>query len=97
MLRARAEEGLASALFLLRSDLSAAPDHARAAVALAEQVGDTGMQIAALSQFGLVDAVTGGNEWRAALRARPGARGAHGARSDRRQRDLRSRRRPDLG
>ncbi len=46
-LRARAEEGLASALFLLRSDLSAAADHARAAVGLAEQAGDPGMEIAA--------------------------------------------------
>lgn len=66
-LRARAEEGLASALFLLRRDLSAAADHARAAVALAEQAGDPGMEIAGLSQLGLVDAVTGGDEWRAAL------------------------------
>ena len=41
-LRARAEEGLASALFLLRSDLSAAADHARAAVALAETSGEPG-------------------------------------------------------
>ena len=41
-LRARAEEGLASALFLLRSDLSAAADHARAAVALAEASGGCG-------------------------------------------------------
>ena len=49
VLRARAEEGLASALFLLRSDLSAAADHARAAVALAGQAGDAGMEIAALS------------------------------------------------
>ena len=64
-LRARAEEGLASALFLLRRDLSAAADHARAAVALAGQAGDAGMEIAALSQLGLVDAVTGGDEWRA--------------------------------
>ena len=64
---ARAEEGLASALFLLRSDLSAAAGHGRTAVALAEQVGNPGMEIAALSQVALVDAVTGGNEWRAAV------------------------------
>ena len=67
LLKARAEEGLASALFLLRTDLSEAADHARAAVSLAEQVGDRGMQVAALSEFALVDAVTGGNEWRPTL------------------------------
>ena len=66
-LRARAEEGLASALFLLRSDLSAAAGHARTAVALAGQAGTSGMEIAALSQLALVDAVTGGNEWGAAV------------------------------
>jgi DNA-binding CsgD family transcriptional regulator len=66
VLLARAEEGLASALFLLRSDLSAAAGHARSAVALAEQAGNPGMEIAALSQVVLIDAVTGGNEWRAA-------------------------------
>ena len=66
-LRARAEEGLASALFLLRRDLSTAHDHARAAVALAEQAGDPGMEIAALSELALVDAVTGGSEWKRAL------------------------------
>ncbi len=67
VLRARAEEGVSSALLLLRRDLSAAVDHARAAVTLAEQVGDRGMQVVALGQFGLVDAVTGGSEWRPAL------------------------------
>ena len=67
VLMARAEEGLASVLFLLRSDLSAAADHARAAVALAEQAGDRGIQVAGLSEFALVDAVTGGSEWRPAL------------------------------
>ena len=67
VLRGRAEEGLASALLLLRSDLSTALDHARAAVSLAEQVGDRGMQVAGLSQLGLIDAVTGGSEWRPAL------------------------------
>ncbi len=65
--RARADEGLASALFLLRSDLPAAADHARAAVALARQARDPGMEIAALSQLGLVDAVMGGHEWEAAV------------------------------
>ena len=34
-LRARIEDGLASALFLLRTDLSTAAEHARAAVELA--------------------------------------------------------------
>ena len=66
-LRARVEEGLASALFMIRRDLPAAADHARAAVALAGQVGEPATQIAALSQLGLVDAVRGGNEWRLAL------------------------------
>ncbi len=66
-LRARAEEGLSSALFLLRSDLSAAAGHARTAVALAEQAGTSGTEIAALSQLVLVDAVAGGDEWGAAV------------------------------
>lgn len=67
-LRARTEEGLASVLFLLRTDLSAAADHAQAGVELARQVGDPAMEIAALSEFALVDAVTGGTQWRASLR-----------------------------
>jgi DNA-binding CsgD family transcriptional regulator len=66
-LRARIEEGLASALFLMRRDLAAAADHARVAVALAGRAGDGPTQIAGLSELGLVDAVTGGNEWRLAL------------------------------
>jgi DNA-binding CsgD family transcriptional regulator len=66
-LQAHAEEGLASVLFLLRTDLSAAADHARAGVRLAQQVGDRAVEIAAISQLGLVDAVTGGTQWRASL------------------------------
>jgi DNA-binding NarL/FixJ family response regulator len=66
-LRARIEDGLASALFLMRSDLSAAAEHAHAAVSLAEQAGEPGTQIACLSQLGMIDAVTGGHEWREAL------------------------------
>ena len=67
MLRARIEEGLSSALFLLRTDLPAAAEHARAAVRLAEEAGDRHIEIAALSVLGLVDAVTGGSDWRQAL------------------------------
>jgi DNA-binding NarL/FixJ family response regulator len=67
-LRAHTEEGLASVLFLLRTDLSAAADHARTAVELSHQVGDDAMEIAALSALGLVDAVTGGSGWRESLR-----------------------------
>jgi DNA-binding CsgD family transcriptional regulator len=66
-LQARIEEGLASCLFLMRSDLAAAADHARAAVALAERAGDRPTRIGGLSELGLIDAVRGGNEWRLAL------------------------------
>jgi DNA-binding CsgD family transcriptional regulator len=66
-LRARIEEGLASALFLLRTDLSAAAAHARAGVKLAQQAGEPALEIAALSELALVDAVTGGKEWEQAL------------------------------
>ena len=67
VLRARIEEGLASVLFLLRTDLPAAAGHARAAVDLAREAGDSAMEIAALSVLSLIDAVTGGSEWRQAL------------------------------
>ena len=50
-LRARIEEGLASALFLMRKDLPAAAEHARAAVSLADEAGDVVSQIAALSEL----------------------------------------------
>ena len=66
-LRARTEEGLASALMLLRRDLPAAAEHARAAVTYAEAAGDGAMEIAALSQLVLIEALTGGREWRAAV------------------------------
>jgi DNA-binding CsgD family transcriptional regulator len=66
-LRARIEEGLASALFLMRKDLPAAAEHARAAVSLADEAGDVVTTIAALSEVALVDAVSGGSEWRPAL------------------------------
>jgi len=66
-LRSRSEEGLASALLLLRRDLPAAAEHARAAVTYAEEAGDRTMEIAALQQLVLVDALTGGREWRAAV------------------------------
>ena len=67
VLRARCEEGLASTLLEMRADLSAAADHARAAVRFARQASDPALEIAALSAFALVDAVTGGSEWRVAL------------------------------
>jgi tetratricopeptide (TPR) repeat protein len=66
-LRARCEEGLASALLELRTDLRAAGDHARSAVELAQRTRDGVLEIAALSELALVDAVTGGNEWPQAL------------------------------
>ena len=66
-LRARIEEGLASALFLMRRDLPAAADHARAAVALAERAGKAATQIAGLGELSLIDAVRGGHEWRPTL------------------------------
>jgi len=62
-LRARSEEGLASALLLLRRDLAAAAEHARAAVTSAEAAGDRALEIAALSQLVLVEGLTGGREW----------------------------------
>jgi tetratricopeptide (TPR) repeat protein len=77
-LRAKIEDGLASALFLMRSDLSAAAGHARAAVSLAEQAGEPGTQIACLSQLGMIDAVTGGHEWREALELGRGLEGRAG-------------------
>ncbi len=67
VLRARIEEGLASVLFLLRTDLPEAAGHARAAVDLAREAGDSAMEIAALSVLSLIDAVTGGSDWRQAL------------------------------
>jgi DNA-binding CsgD family transcriptional regulator/DNA polymerase III delta prime subunit len=66
-LQSRCEEGLASALLLLRRDLPAAAEHARAAVTYAKEAGDVVMEIAALQQLVLVDALTGGREWRAAV------------------------------
>jgi DNA-binding CsgD family transcriptional regulator len=65
-LMSRSEEGLASALLLLRRDLAAAAEHARAAVTYAEAAGDRTMEIAGLSQLVLVDGLTGGREWKAA-------------------------------
>jgi DNA-binding CsgD family transcriptional regulator/DNA polymerase III delta prime subunit len=71
LLRARSEEGLASALLLLRRDLTAAAEHARTAVTYAKKAGDRAMEIAALSQLVLVEGLTGGREWRpAAARGR---------------------------
>jgi DNA-binding CsgD family transcriptional regulator len=66
-LQARLHSGLADALFLMRTDLTTAAEHARSAVSLAEQIGDRSVQIEALGTLGLVDAITGGMEWRGIL------------------------------
>jgi DNA-binding CsgD family transcriptional regulator/tetratricopeptide (TPR) repeat protein len=63
-LKARLHSGLADALFLMRTDLTTAAEHARSAVDLAEQIGDPSALIEALSTRGLVDAIIGGTEWR---------------------------------
>ena len=65
--RARSEEGLASVLFLLRADLPAATEHAEAALEFARQAGNPAMEVAALSELALIDAVTGGTQWKSAL------------------------------
>lgn len=67
-LRARLEEGLADALFLMRKDLPQAAHHARTAVALAEQLGDAAAQVAAVAAQGLIEAMIGRLGWRDALR-----------------------------
>ena len=63
-LQARLHSGLADALFLMRTDLTTAAEHAQSAVNLAEQIGDLSARIEALSTHGLVDAIIGGVEWR---------------------------------
>lgn len=54
-LRAELEEGLADALFLLRTDLVIAAEHARAAVELAERIGDRSRHVTALAEQGLIE------------------------------------------
>ena len=66
-LRAQLEDRLASALYLMRIDLPAAARHARAAVALAERIGDVSTQVTGLADQGLIEAVIGLPEWRLAL------------------------------
>jgi tetratricopeptide (TPR) repeat protein len=66
-LRAQLENGLASGLFLMRTDLPAGARHAQAAVALAEKIGDASKQVSALATQGLIEAVIGRPEWRVTL------------------------------
>ncbi len=65
-LQARIHCGLADALFVMRTELATAFEHARSAVALTE-TGDRSLRIEALATYGLVDAVTGGDDWRRTL------------------------------
>jgi DNA-binding CsgD family transcriptional regulator len=67
-LRAKLEGGLADILFLMRKDLPQAAQHARTAVALAEQTGDPSAQVTAVAQQGLIEAMIGRLGWRDALR-----------------------------
>ena len=69
LLQARLHAALADALFLMRTELTTAAEHARSAVTLAERAGDRSAQIEALATHGLVDAITGGLEWRSILPA----------------------------
>ena len=50
----------------MRTELTTAVEHARFAVALTE-TGDQSLRIEALATYGLVDAITGGDEWRRTL------------------------------
>lgn len=66
-LQARLHSGLADALFLMRTDLTTAAEHAQSAVSLAEQIGDRSARIESLATYGLVDAIIGGVVWRETL------------------------------
>ena len=96
-LRARSEEGLASALFLLRTDLAAAAGARPRGGHLCRTGGRPSTRDRCSQR-----ARTGrrGDGWRrveGGPRARPGTRGANGARPDHLQRHLHPRRRPHLG
>ena len=66
-LRSVLEDGIAAALFLMREDLPAAAEHARAAVDFADRIGDASAKMMALGNQGLIDAVLGREEGRTAL------------------------------
>jgi DNA-binding CsgD family transcriptional regulator len=66
-LRAQLEDRLASALFLMRTDLPAAARHAQTAVAIAEKTGDVSTQVSALAEQGLIEALIGRPAWRVTL------------------------------
>ena len=65
-LRARIEDGLASALFLMRRTCRRRRPRARGGQPRG-QAGEPDTEIGALSQLGMIDALTGGHEWREAL------------------------------
>lgn len=67
LLQARLHAGLADALFLMRTELTTAAEHARSAVRLANRIGDRSARIESLATYGLVDAIIGGVEWRETL------------------------------
>jgi DNA-binding CsgD family transcriptional regulator len=67
-LRAQLEQGVASALFLLREQLPAAADHARLAVSLANEASSRSTLCSALAIEGLIDAVLARKGWRATFR-----------------------------
>jgi tetratricopeptide (TPR) repeat protein len=66
-LRAQLEDRLASALFLMRTDLPTAARHAQTAVALAEKTGDVSTHVSALAEQGLIEALLGRAAWRVTL------------------------------
>ena len=65
--RAQLEDWLGDALFMMRSDLVSALEHARAAARLAERIGDGYRQVSALAAQALVEAVLGQADWRETL------------------------------
>lgn len=69
LLRAQLEQGVASALSLLRQELLEAADHARVGVALAEKANDRLRLSIGLGIQGLIDVLLGRDEWRATMQA----------------------------
>ncbi len=66
-LRSELEEGLASCLLLMRTDLPAASAHARTAVELAERTGNDEAGVGGLATLGIIDSVLGRPEGRLEL------------------------------
>lgn len=66
-LRAQIEDWLGDSLFLMRTELVRALEHARSAVALAQQIGDAPRLVSALSGEALVAAAVGDPSWRTVL------------------------------